>query len=91
MTRKEIEEILRKNDSTVLSYKDRGPWGNSKYRGNCSGYVQAFLIRKYQVERFAELFAGSGTGYDVCQDMGVGYFGADLNLSLIHISEPTRH
>lgn len=79
MTRKEIEEILRKNDSTVLSYKDRGPWGNSKYRGNCSGYVQAFLIWKYQVERFAELFAGSGTGYDVCQDMGVGYFGAELN------------
>ena len=43
MTRKEIEEILRKNDSTVLSYKDRGPWGDNKYRGNCSGYIQALL------------------------------------------------
>ena len=79
MTRKEIEKILEQNDSTVLSFKDRGPWGDNKYRGNCSGYIQAFLIWKYQVQRLAELFAGSGTGYDVCQDMGVGYFGADLN------------
>ena len=79
MTRKEIEKILEQNDSTVLSFKDRGPWGDNKYRGNCSGYIQAFLIWKYQVQRMAELFAGSGTGYDVCKDMGIGYFGADLN------------
>ena len=75
MTRKEIEKILEQNDSTILSFKDRGPWGDNKYRGNCSGYIQAFLIWKYQVQRMAELFAGSGTGYDVCKDMGIGYFG----------------
>ena len=27
----------------------------------------------------AELFAGSGTGYDVAKDMGIAYSGADLN------------
>lgn len=32
MTRKEIEKILEQNDSTVLSFKDRGPWGDNKYR-----------------------------------------------------------
>lgn len=79
MTREEIETILKQNDSSVLSFKDRGPWGSNKYRGNCSGYVQAYLIWKYHVQRMAELFAGSGTGYDVCQDMDIGYFGADLN------------
>lgn len=79
MKREEIENILKQNDSSVLSFKDRGPWGDNKYRGNCSGYVQAYLIWKYQVQRMAELFAGSGTGYDVCQDMKIGYFGADLN------------
>ena len=79
MNKKEIIDILKKNDSTVLSFPERGPWGDNKYRGNCSGFVQAFLIWKYQVQRFAELFAGSGTGYDVCRDMGVPYFGADLN------------
>ena len=26
-----------------------------------------------------ELFSGSGTGYDVCKDMGIQYVGADLN------------
>lgn len=80
MTRKEIEELLRTKDGTMLSFPDRGPWGNNKYRGNCSGYIQAFLIWKYKIDKlFAELFSGSGTGYDVCKDMGVPYVGADLN------------
>ncbi len=79
MNRKEIEEQLQKNDSTLLSFPNRGPWGNKLYRGNCSGWIQAFLIWKYHVEKLAELFAGSGTGYDVAKDMGINYVGADLN------------
>lgn len=79
MTKQDIISTLQKNDSTVLSFPERGPWGDNRYRGNCSGYVQAFLIWKYHVRKFAELFAGSGTGYDVCRDMGVDYAGADLN------------
>ena len=34
---------------------------------------------KYKIQKFAELFSGSGTGYDVAKDMGVTYVGADLN------------
>ncbi len=79
MERKIIEAQLQKNDSTLLSFPDRGPWGDKKYRGNCSGWIQAFLIWKYHVTRLAELFAGSGTGYDVAKDMGIKYVGADLN------------
>ncbi len=79
MTREEIINQLQKNDSTLLSFPDRGPWGDKKYRGNCSGWIQAFLIWKYHVTRLAELFAGSGTGYDVAKDMGIKYVGADLN------------
>lgn len=44
MNRKNIEKVLEANDSTILSFSERGPWGDRKYRGNCSGYVQAFLI-----------------------------------------------
>lgn len=51
---------------------ERGPWGLSSYRGNCSGW-------KYKVSKLAELFAGSGTGYDVCKDMNIQYIGADIN------------
>lgn len=79
MRKDEIITRLRENDSTILSFPDRGPWGDSSYRGNCSGWIQAFLIWKYQVKKFAELFAGSGTGSDVCKDMGITYIGADLN------------
>lgn len=79
MKKEEIIKILQANDSTLLSFPDRGPWGDKKYRGNCSGFIQAFLMWKYRTKKFAELFAGSGTGYDVAKDMGVKYVGADLN------------
>lgn len=79
MNRKEIEKELMKHNSTMLSFPQRGPWGDSHYRGNCSGWIHAFLIWKYKVEKLAELFSGSGTGYDVCKDMGIAYVGADLN------------
>ena len=80
MRKEEIISRLQKNDSTILSFPDRNnEWGSSSYRGNCSGWYHAFLIWKYQVKRLAELFAGSGTGYDVAKDMGISYIGADLN------------
>ena len=79
MKKEEIIKVLQQQDSTVLSFPDRGPWGSNKYRGNCSGYIQAFLIWKYRITKMAELFAGSGTGSDVARDMGVDYIGADLN------------
>lgn len=79
MTRKEIENELMKHDCSVLSFPSRGEWGSNKWRGNNSGWIQAFLIWKYKVEHLCELFAGSGTGYDVARDMGIQYTGADLN------------
>lgn len=79
MRKEDIIEELKKHDSTFMSFPERGPWGNNKYRGNCSGWFHAFLIWKYHVQKLAELFSGSGTGYDVCQDMGISYVGADLN------------
>lgn len=79
MKKEEIFHELEKHDSSVLSFPERGPWGDYKYRGNCSGWIHAFLIWKYGVKKMAELFAGSGTGYDVCKDIGCDYIGADLN------------
>ena len=79
MDRRDIERVLETKDQSVLDFPDRGIWGDNRYRGNCSGWIQAFLIWKYQVKKMAELFAGSGTGSDVCRDMGVSYIGADLN------------
>jgi hypothetical protein len=80
----EIIETVIKNDTTILSFSERGPWGDPRYRGNCSGWVIAYFLWKYGVKSMAELFAGSGTGSDVCRDMGIAYTGIDLN------PEPTR-
>ena len=80
MNKNDIVARLSNNNSTILSFPDRGnTWGNSEYRGNCSGWIQAFCIWKYRVQKLAELFAGSGTGSDVARDMGIDYIGADLN------------
>lgn len=80
MRKEEIIKVLQENDSTILNFPDRGNcWGSAKWRGNTSGYVNAFLIWKYKVQKMAELFAGSGTCSDVCKDMGIDYIGADLN------------
>ena len=79
MEKQDILKVVRANEGTVLSFPDRGPWGNNRYRGNCSGYIHAFLIDQYDVNYMAEMYAGGGTGYDVCKDMQVKYIGADIN------------
>lgn len=79
MKKEEIIKKLQGCDSTVLSFPERGSWGSSQYRGNCSGWIPAYFIWKYDAKKVAEIFAGSGTTYDVCKDMGVSYTGIDLN------------
>jgi len=64
--------------SSILSYPQRGTWGQSSYRGNCSGHVQKFLIEKFKPSYFVDPAEGGGTSRDVCQQMGVKYTGLDL-------------
>jgi hypothetical protein len=40
---------------SVVSYPARGPWGDSKYRGNCSGYLVKDLILRLKVKAFLTL------------------------------------
>ena len=79
MDKKKIIEVVSAADNTVLSFPNRGPWGDSRYRGNCSGFIPAYFIWKYGAKQVSEIFAGSGTTSDVCKDMGVAYKGIDLN------------
>lgn len=79
MEREEIIKVLQQNDSTVLSFPDRGPWGSSGYNGNWSGYIPGFFMWKLGAKKVSEIFAGSGTTSDIAKDMGVGYIGVDLN------------
>ncbi len=79
MNKDEIFKIVSAADNTVLSFPNRGPWGDSRYRGNCSGFIPAYFIWKYGCKAVSEIFAGSGTTSDVCKDLGIPYVGIDLN------------
>jgi hypothetical protein len=56
--------------TSVVSYRDRGPWGSAAYRGNCSGYLIRDLLQHFRPASFLEVFAGGGTGRDVARDLG---------------------
>lgn len=53
MNRQEIEAYVASKNSTVLDFPNRGPWGNNRYRGNCSGWIIAYLIWRYGVNSLA--------------------------------------
>lgn len=55
---------------SIVSYEDRGKWGNNKYRGNCSGELIKDLLEYYKPKKFIEVFAGGGTGYEVARELG---------------------
>lgn len=65
-------------NSSIISYPNRGPWGQPAYRGNCSGYVQKFLIENFKPSYFVDPAEGGGTSRDVCRQLGIRYTGLDL-------------
>lgn len=60
---------------SIVSYKERGNFGNSKYRGNCTGYIIKDIINHYyptsKPRKFVEVFSGSGTGKDVAKELNI--------------------
>lgn len=60
---------------SIISYPNRGHWGDSSYRGNTSGHVIKDLIQHFypnsKPQKFVEIFSGGGTGKDVAIDLGI--------------------
>ena len=56
--------------NSILSYPNRGPYGNASYRGNCSGYIIRDLLLYFKPRQFIEIFAGGGTGYETARHYG---------------------
>lgn len=60
---------------SIISYKERGKWGDNKYRGNVSGHVIKDLLLQFHPDqpprKFVEVFSGGGTGKDVALDLGI--------------------
>lgn len=60
---------------SVVSYPDRGRFGKSSYRGNCSGRLIEDIIDQYHLSSISDFMVGSGTTEDVANSRGLtGYF-----------------
>lgn len=64
--------------TSIVSYPDRGPYGDHKYPGNCSGYLIKELITHFGATRVFDPAAGSGTIGDVCRELEVNCVQRDL-------------
>ena len=81
---------------SIISFPERGPWGKSRYRGNCSGHVFVELIRHYMPDGkgvFVDVTEGGGTSREVCKQMfpNVRYFGLDLKNGFDFTRMAIRH
>lgn len=64
---------------SIVSYPERGQYGKSTYRGNCSGKIIEDLCKQFKVSELSDFMAGSGTSRDVAKALGIeGHF-YDLN------------
>jgi hypothetical protein len=64
---------------SIVSYPDRGPWGQSSWRGNTSGHLLVDLFGHFRPGHVVDPAEGSGTTRDVCRDMRISYEGFDLH------------
>jgi DNA modification methylase len=62
-----------------MSFPDRGKWGDSSWRGNCSGHVLKALFEQTQPATFVDCMAGSGTSIEVAREMGIHATGLDIH------------
>ena len=70
--------------TSIISYPNRGNWGNNRWRGNTSGHVINDLLDYYQPKVFVDAMVGGGTTTDVVRDWrnngsNIEYHGLDLH------------
>ncbi len=70
-------------NSSVVSYAERGNYGNSKYRGNTTGKIIVDLIESFLPKNglFIDPAVGSNTSGDVMKSLGLSkqFIGLDLH------------
>ena len=60
-----------KNMKSVVSYEERGNYGNNRYRGNCSGRLIEDIIDQYKLRSLSSYRVGGATTEDVCRAKGI--------------------
>lgn len=64
---------------SIVSYPERGKYGDSGWRGNCSGLLIKDLLQFFKPKRVFDPMVGSGTTRDVCRELGIENMCLDLN------------
>lgn len=75
---------------SVLSFPDRGPWGDRRWRGNCSGHIYAHLLALLRPRTFVDPMVGSGTSVEVARELGIEAVGLDLHSGFNALRQPIR-
>jgi hypothetical protein len=84
MSRIAVLPMAPKNGSPVpgltsLYHKAiRGPYGDPRYPGNCSGELIKDLLRYFAPKRVLDPMTGSGTCADVCRELGIDCVSFDI-------------
>lgn len=68
--------------NSVVSFPDRGHWGRSNYRGNCTGHIIKGFFESYLKRPdglVVDPSVGGGTSVDVAREMGLRFVGTDLH------------
>jgi hypothetical protein len=64
--------------TSVHATEGRGPYGDSSYRGNCSGLLIRDLLLYFKPQRVFDPMCGGGTCRDVCKELGITCVSSDL-------------
>lgn len=69
---------------SIVSYPNRGHYGTSNYRGNCSGHIVKDMLQHYKPKVFVDPTLGSGTSADVSDELraegvNIEFIGLDLH------------
>lgn len=64
--------------TSLYHHDDRGPYGNRRYPGNCSGELIKDLLAFFDPENVIDPMTGSGTCRDVCRELDVPCLSFDL-------------
>lgn len=64
--------------TSIHSSVRRGPYGNSRYRGNCDGHIIRNLLRYFRPRTVLDPMSGSGTCCDVCRELKIPCTAMDL-------------
>ena len=67
----EMKTVNDFNLTSVISYPQRSKYGSNTWEGNIDGREFESLIHYTGAKKIVEVFGGSGTGYDVCQSLGI--------------------